>query len=131
MSLRLSAAAAVAVFSLVVAAGCGGSNDSGTTTESQQQTTSAATETTTTTSGTGVSDEGKQIFADNCAACHQLAAADAGGVTGPNLDERKPDADEVVAKVNNGGGGMPSFQGRLSDAQIQALADFVSSNAGK
>lgn len=34
---------------------------------------------------------GAQVFADNgCGGCHALAAADAGGVTGPDLDEVLP-----------------------------------------
>jgi mono/diheme cytochrome c family protein len=33
--------------------------------------------------------------------------------------------------VTNGGGGMPAFKATLSEAQIKAVADYVSSNAGK
>ena len=33
--------------------------------------------------------------------------------------------------VRNGGGGMPAFQGRLSDAEIMAVAKYVAENAGK
>jgi mono/diheme cytochrome c family protein len=36
----------------------------------------------------------------------------------------------VIDRVTNGQGGMPSFKGQLSEAQIQAVADYVSSNAG-
>ena len=52
------------------------------------------------------------------------------GTRGPNLDEAKPSVEEVVDRVTNGGGGMPSFKSRLSTAQIQALAEYVSSSAG-
>ena len=31
--------------------------------------------------------EGRQLFKQTCASCHSLAAANARGVTGPNLDE--------------------------------------------
>ena len=34
-------------------------------------------------------------------------------------------------QVNNGGGAMPSFKGKLSDEQIKQIADYVSANAGK
>jgi mono/diheme cytochrome c family protein len=38
----------------------------------------------------------------------------------------------VVAKqVRNGGGGMPAFAGRLSAAQIEAVAQYVATSAGK
>ena len=34
-------------------------------------------------------------------------------------------------RVTNGAGAMPSFKDQLSEEQIQAVADFVSSSAGK
>jgi mono/diheme cytochrome c family protein len=37
----------------------------------------------------------------------------------------------VIKQVNSGGGAMPSFKGKLTDAQIQELATYVSDNAGK
>jgi mono/diheme cytochrome c family protein len=33
--------------------------------------------------------------------------------------------------VTNGGGGMPAFGGRLTSRQIDAIATYVSSSAGK
>jgi mono/diheme cytochrome c family protein len=36
-----------------------------------------------------------------------------------------------VHQVTNGGGGMPAFGGRLSTAQINAVAAYVSASAGK
>jgi mono/diheme cytochrome c family protein len=50
---------------------------------------------------------------------------------GPNLDQAKPDEELVVDRVTNGQGAMPSFKDSLSEDQIQAVADFVSRNAGK
>lgn len=75
--------------------------------------------------------DGKKIFSSNCAVCHTLAAADANGGVGPNLDELKPDAATVSEIVSNGGGGMPSFGGDLEDAEIAAVAEFVSASAGQ
>ena len=66
-----------------------------------------------------------------CANCHALAAAGANGRVGPNLDQVMPDAALVERQVTSGGGGMPSFKGTLSAAQIKALAGYVASNAGK
>ena len=75
---------------------------------------------------------GEQVFADaGCGGCHTLAAAGASGGTGPNLDSLGPDAGTVAAVVKSGDGAMPSFEGRLSDAEIQAVADFVASSAGQ
>jgi mono/diheme cytochrome c family protein len=76
--------------------------------------------------------DGHGIFTGaGCATCHTLAAAQASGTVGPNLDEAKPLKPDVVSAVTNGSGVMLSFKGTLSAAQIQAVADFVSQNAGK
>jgi mono/diheme cytochrome c family protein len=75
--------------------------------------------------------DGKAVFAKSgCGGCHTLAAAGASGTTGPNLDQAKPDKAAVTAIVNSGAGIMPSFKGKLSDAEIAAVADYVSSAAG-
>jgi mono/diheme cytochrome c family protein len=77
---------------------------------------------------------GEAIFKSKlvgCAGCHTLAAAGSTGTTGPNLDQLKPPMAKVVTQVTNGGGLMPAFGGKLSDAQIQAVAKYVSSSAGK
>jgi outer membrane protein assembly factor BamB len=88
-------------------------------------TTNAAT----TTVASGVS--GKQVFTSNCGSCHTLGAAGTTGSVGPNLDTLKPSAATVEQQVRNGGNGMPAFAGRLSDAQITAVAKYVAQNAGK
>jgi len=85
--------------------------------------------------GTGVTAEkptdGKSIFQANCAACHTLADAGTSGNVGPNLDQAKPPKSLVIMRVTNGQGVMPSFKGTLDNAQINAVADYVSSVAGK
>jgi mono/diheme cytochrome c family protein len=88
----------------------------------------SATSPTTTTSGPA---NGAALFTQNCSSCHTLAAANATGKVGPNLDRLKPSKSLVVHQVTNGGGGMPSFGGRLSPAQIDAVAAYVASSAGK
>jgi mono/diheme cytochrome c family protein len=50
---------------------------------------------------------------------------------GPNLDDLRPDAATVQRQVTNGGGAMPAFKGQLSDAEIKAVAQYVSSVAGQ
>ncbi len=75
---------------------------------------------------------GKEVFESaGCVGCHTLADAGATGNVGPNLDEAKPSADLVVTRVTNGMGAMPPFKGQLSDKQIQDVAAYVSSVAGK
>ncbi len=74
--------------------------------------------------------DGRELFAQRCAACHSLADAKATGTVGPNLDEVRPSAQRVESKVRNGGGGMPAFEGQLSDSQIQAVAAYVAQVAG-
>jgi cbb3-type cytochrome c oxidase subunit III len=81
--------------------------------------------------GGGGTEDGKAIFSSNCASCHTLAAAGASGTVGPNLDEAKPDEALAKERVTNGMGVMPSFKGKLTDAQIDAVAKFVSQNAGQ
>jgi outer membrane protein assembly factor BamB len=75
---------------------------------------------------------GMKVFdSAGCATCHTLAAAGSTGTVGPNLDQLKPSDSAVVTQVTNGGGGMPAFGGTLSKTQIQSVALFVSSVAGK
>ncbi|MDO9353220.1 MAG: cytochrome c [Solirubrobacteraceae bacterium] len=117
-----SAAILATAFAVAVFAGCGG-DDSGSGSGSggggSVKTITAAT-------------DGAQIFKEaTCASCHTLAAAGAEGRIGPNLDENKPPAAEVVEKVTNGDGSMPAFKGRLSTEQIQAVAEYVASVEGQ
>jgi cbb3-type cytochrome c oxidase subunit III len=75
--------------------------------------------------------DGKKIFQSECSSCHTLKAAGASGTVGPNLDQLKPAEARVERQVTNGGAVMPAFKGKLSAAQITAVAQFVSQNAGK
>ena len=77
--------------------------------------------------------DGAKIFKGaGCAGCHTLAAARSTGTTGPNLDQLPNLTVAIVAhQVMVGGGLMPAFQGKLSAAQIQAVAQYVASSAGK
>jgi cbb3-type cytochrome c oxidase subunit III len=80
----------------------------------------------------GGGTDGKAIFTSaGCATCHTLADAGSSGTVGPNLDQAKPPEALVVDRVTNGRGAMPPFKGQLTPAQIQAVAKYVSSVAGK
>lgn len=77
---------------------------------------------------------GKLLFIQGakpaCALCHTLQAAGAEGAIGPVLDELKPDAERVAKALRNGLGQMPSFKEQLTEAQIAALALYVSKASG-
>jgi cytochrome c553 len=74
---------------------------------------------------------GRAVFSSaGCGTCHTLAASGTQGVIGPNLDSLRPTYAQVHAKVQHGGGGMPSFAGRLSAKQIRDVAAFVATSAG-
>jgi mono/diheme cytochrome c family protein len=76
--------------------------------------------------------DGKQVFASaGCGGCHVLKDAGASGNVGPNLDALKPSKSVVAHQVTVGGGAMPAFKGQLSESQIEAVAAYVSSVAGK
>ena len=80
---------------------------------------------------------GKQIFQNGggdmpaCSVCHTLSDAGGVGEIGPNLDEMMPDADRVRVAVHDGVGVMPAFGEGLSAAEIDAVASYVSSVAGR
>ena len=80
--------------------------------------------------GQGDAAAGKEIFVANCGSCHTLEEAGTNGNIGPVLDDVSVDFDGVVQQVTNGGGGMPAFQGTLSEQQIQDVAAFVVASEG-
>lgn len=115
---RSSRFALLACAALALAA-CGGDDSGGGATTTSGGATTAES-----------SADGEAVFTSNCGACHTLAAAGTSGTTGPNLDDLKPDQATVEQQVRNGGGGMPAFEGQLSDAEIAAVASYVADNAG-
>ena len=101
------------------------------------------------TAGLAQAKTGEQIFtAAGCAGCHTFAPAGSNGTIGPNLDDlaaaagqREPgkSAEEYVREsltqpeaflVDGFGNAMPSYEGRLTDQQIQALVDYLLQNGG-
>ena len=111
---------------------CGGGEDESATPETVEGT---VTEDTGTDGGDdggeGDAENGEAVFASaGCGGCHVLADAGSSGSVGPNLDDLQPSQEQVAAKVRVGGGGMPAFEGQLSDQEIQDVAAYVSSVAG-
>jgi cbb3-type cytochrome c oxidase subunit III len=74
---------------------------------------------------------GKSIFEKKCASCHTLKDAGATGTVGPNLDQLMPPFPIVQKQVTNGGQVMPAFKNVLTKAQIDAVARYVATHAGK
>jgi hypothetical protein len=91
-----------------------------------------------------VQRRGRELFGEHCAVCHTLAAANAEGKVGPNLDTLKPPQSLVLHTIENGclpnppsnspenclgQGVMPAqvVQGR----DAQNVASFVAKVAGK
>ncbi len=76
---------------------------------------------------------GKEIFlgAGGCGSCHTLSDAGTTGSVGPNLDTARPSYSLAVDRVTNGRGVMPPFGSQLSEEQIQDVAAYVSSVAGR
>jgi len=80
---------------------------------------------------------GQIIFIEQgCNNCHVFKDTPSGeigrgGVIGPDLDEAKPSFDLVVDRVTNGKGQMPAFDSALTPLEIQNVAAYVSSVAGK
>jgi mono/diheme cytochrome c family protein len=82
---------------------------------------------------TAMQGHGRQLFTRNCATCHTLAAANAVGKVGPNLDVLRPPAALVTDAIKNGRargtGQMPS--GLLNGPDSQAVAEFIAKVAGR
>ena len=81
----------------------------------------------------GTLEDGKQLFIQTCKSCHTLAAVDAHGVTGPNLDELGGlDKQRVLHAIKIGGTGdgrMPPEL--LTGADADAVATYVAAAAGR
>jgi mono/diheme cytochrome c family protein len=78
-------------------------------------------------------EDGKQLFIQTCKSCHTLAAVDAHGVTGPNLDELGGlDKQRVLHAIKIGGTGdgrMPPEL--LTGPDADAVATYVAAVAGR
>jgi len=82
---------------------------------------------------TGREEQGKELFIQTCKSCHTLAAVNARGVTGPDLDDLGGlDRQRVLNAIKRGGTGqgrMPS--GLLQGQDAQHVATYVSQVAGQ
>ena len=74
----------------------------------------------------GDAEAGAAVYESaGCGTCHVFEPAGSTGQVGPNLDESNVDFEAAVQQIANGGGGMPAFQGQLSEEEIANVAAFV------
>jgi cytochrome c oxidase subunit 2 len=74
---------------------------------------------------TGGETDAKGLFASTCGGCHTLSKAGTSGMVGPNLDDLSLNPEGVRQQIRRGGGGMPPFEGQLSDSQIDSLVQYL------
>ena len=80
-------------------------------------------------------DAGKKLFADNCASCHGDAGKGNQELGAPNLTDKiwlyGSDEAALIETITNGRGGvMPTWEGRLDPATINALTVYVHTLGG-
>jgi mono/diheme cytochrome c family protein len=82
---------------------------------------------------TAAQEHGRKLFGEVCQQCHTLAAANAVGKVGPNLDTLKPPQGLVLDAIVNGRvrgqGTMPA--GLYTGRDAQDVASFVAAVAGR
>ncbi|MCP3772890.1 cytochrome c [Paenibacillus sp. MZ04-78.2] len=73
----------------------------------------------------GEASNAAAIYKANCVSCH---GTDLSGKVGPNLQKTgaKLSQEQITAKIQNGGGGMPSYKNTLKEPEIQALTEWLS-----
>lgn len=68
---------------------------------------------------------GRQVWGSNCSNCH---GSGGGGGTGPRLagrvEQEYPDPADQAAVIRDGRSSMPSFLGRLSEREIDAVVRY-------
>jgi cytochrome c553 len=77
-------------------------------------------------------ERGKNLFQQQCASCHSLAAVNARGVTGPNLDRiGDVQPDRIVNAIRIGGTGQGRMPAKLLEGEeAQDVAEYVAKVAG-
>ena len=77
--------------------------------------------------------EGRELFKEHCATCHTIAASNAVGRTGPNLDVLRPNVELTLDAIKEGrargAGQMPA--GLLQGERARSVAEYVARVAGR
>ncbi|TXK85009.1 cytochrome c [Paenibacillus sp. N3.4] len=74
-------------------------------------------------SATVSASNAESLYKSNCMSCH---GATLQGKIGPSLNKvgGKLSQEQIAAKIQNGGGGMPSFK-TLKEADIESLSEWL------
>ncbi|MGH3023296.1 MAG: c-type cytochrome [Gaiellaceae bacterium] len=118
----------LAALALLVAAGCGGEEEGTAEPETVEGTVPTDTGGGGGGGGGGEGDPaaGAEIYASaGCGSCHVFADAGSTGTVGPNLDDSSIEFEAAVEQITAGGGGMPPFEGQLSEQEIADVAAYV------
>ena len=77
--------------------------------------------------------QGRDLFRQTCASCHSLAAANARGVTGPNLDQiGQVTKQRIVKAIEVGGTGQGRMPPRLLQGEdAEAVGAYLAEVAGR
>lgn len=77
------------------------------------------------TSTTTDAPTAEALFKQSCVSCHGVNLE---GKMGPRLQKvgAELSKDQILKKIQNGGGGMPAFQKRLKTNEIEILAEWLS-----
>ena len=70
-------------------------------------------------------DLGLKTYENNCLACHGETGS--GGHNGPVLKSLDMDREAIINQIKNGSGGMPGFEGNLTEEEINAVAEYIES----
>jgi len=81
------------------------------------------------TPGGATNGSPRELFVQQCGACHKLADAGTQGVVASNLDELKPTRQQVLAAIREGPDTMPA--NLVTGPYAQGVAAYVASVAGK
>ncbi len=77
-------------------------------------------------------EKGKKLFRETCSSCHSLAAVNAQGVTGPDLDDiGEVTPERIQNAIENGGTGQGRMPADLYEGEdARAVARYVAEVAG-
>ena len=68
--------------------------------------------------------EGATLISDSgCTSCHNFGGG--GAQVGPGIEAISEDLDAVRTQIAQGGGGMPAYQGQLTDEQITTISEWI------
>lgn len=116
-----------AALALAVAA-CGGNNTTPTPSAPPAETPAPPADNTggEAAGGAETTVDATAVYEANCMGCHATDLSGQGNFPALQTVGATMSKEEIAAKISAGGNGMPAFQGRLSDEEIDALSQWLS-----